>query len=579
MKRNNSKILSVIIVALINLVLLLFMKFNTSDTSYLVLFAAIAVDVITIIYNLINSISDINKVPFIENSYMVAEPFGRKYIVEEIVKRIVNDPDKHVIYINCSSINKTELENLKLTIYTQLGKIEHPNLSIRKTISFDCFDLNELNRQIFNGKKKTFKNKIVANVYIYDYLTTSAYYIENIDKRYANKQKEDAKALTTSYFIFFTDLKHEDEITLELDNNAIQDMITVARANNEESEIFNLKEGSINSVLPFQEVLQNKTYFNIVKNNNSYIIPLYFMHTGEYEKALNILLNDYELNYQDEYLSYLLADCLHYLNMYDFASSVIDMCTQSTSKLSLEFELLKIHVLKHQGEFVQAIEEGRRYNKNKSEIDDKLLSIYYLNYLQNCTGDMTKDSDYIQFKSLLEQPIKSQRKQIYKAVLYAHTNIHKALTTIDNCIFYFEKTNDRYRYNAYYIKAEILRIMNSFDEAYQYYLKASGMEDGHNDLNLLEQTYFSTKALEKLGFVKGDLSTRIVNYKNLFYKNNYRKLKDDTIVYIKNKLKISQPSIIMEGNKIRFYDYLNGVLYGPDNQLQKELETKIFIIL
>lgn len=116
---------------------------------------------------------------------------------------------------------------------------------------------------------------------------------------------------------------------------------------------------------------------------------------------------------------------------------------------------------------------------------------------------------------------------MYYAAFLVKSNLLQAQNLIEDVVEKMCQDNDRLRYNAYYVKAEILRFSSCYNEAYAMYLLASGITENHADLNLLDQAYFSCKAMERLGLVKGLNSLQIKSFKETHFADGKRKVITD----------------------------------------------------
>ena len=243
---------------------------------------------------------------------------------------------------------------------------------------------------------------------------------------------------------------------------------------------------------------------------------------------------------------------------------------------------LEMHLEKHLGNF-------SNYSATTDYSNLKLLSIAMIDLIDKSINNVVaKKINFVTANNpnldINKYEIKSteiSNYNMYRAVFLASDNkLNEALELINNCIAKFESENDHYYYNAYYIKAEILRIMNDFSEAYKFYLKSSGILDDHVDINLLDQNYFSTKSLELLGYVHGDASDRIIAYKESHYdKLNHKK-------YISNiKIPEMYDECLKEKINLRFNQKILNIINETSlndkdwSKLKTILLNNIFIIL
>ena len=273
---------------------------------------------------------------------------------------------------------------------------------------------------------------------------------------------------------------------------------------------------------------------------------------------------------------YLLADCLHLLGEYQSSLKILESLIDFADYISFKkgelenIEKLKIHVKKHLGKFSDALYDANLYfpKCNDDEWSYKLLSIKMLDRLycnlKSIKTENDKKIDYsdLDFCSANENLTKYK---MYKSLIICQKDKENAIKLIDEVINVFENENDRYKYNAYYIKAEILRTMENYEEAYQFYIKSSGILDNHVDINLLDQNYFSTKILETLGLVKGNISSNILECKKRNYnKGNHRK-----------GFKFEEKKPI----KLEFNQTILNLLKTDQSKMKRILNNNLFIIL
>lgn len=491
-------------------------------------------------------------------------------IVENLVSKIKNG--ERVIYQDCSKLNETNICNLKLKIYQYFSCTKIKHLHIGNVHYIDKYDIDKFNEQIF-------ENHIFSdNIFIFDCLTTNEYFINILKKHFPNFDYKITNNYLKNFFnfikyrifgkpgrkikstviIYLSNQKEEpkcDETSSQKSNdpdnkNTVLDIIyieSVIKAIQKrikeliEKQLMNKDEG-IHNVTTLYELLANdrdlceklkscKNDTDVYSYELDKIIIRYYLKVGKYDKALNNIIKVISRNKQnvinDYDFIYILADAFHLSNRYSLALKLIKKYDSYSMDegLKRKYNKLELHILKHQGKFDKSIEIGESLKTKFSDYDlySKLLSIYMLRTI-NDKLDKPIDAilkDKIDFSELIKDFTPESldvipRYNMYKAIIVACKDINQSMRLIDDCIEFFEKTNHRYIYNAYYVKAELLRYMNCFKEAYQYYLKSSGIYDNHYDKNLLDQNYFSTKCLEKIGLVNGNLSERIKEYK----KNN-----------------------------------------------------------
>lgn len=343
------------------------------------------------------------------------------------------------------------------------------------------------------------------------------------------------------------------------------------------------------------------------------------------------------------YIDYLFADTLHLLNIYQIG---ITFCVWLLNRIErdrenscdeLKIEVIKkyAHILKHVGYFTCSDTSGtpsadidannvldRISEKLDTEdipllkkcrsLDDKFIAqssvvdnkIYvskkkaintYFSFLTaalcSCPsrlkstiriydrGQFIKHiSDSAQLFSRSDTP----DDIMYYSAFLSYKNPSQAMRHIDEVVDYFEKTNHRRKYNAYYIKAEIMRMLGDYDGAYRFYIKSSGMTEGHADVNLLDQNYFSLRALEKLNLVNGMASFQVKSYRDsLFDGDGMRKDYDECISLIAKIFK-SVEGAGKARPELRFNKTLTEFIDDADlrpDDLKKLLAENIFIIL
>lgn len=447
---------------------------------------------------------------------------------DEIVEELVNEIEygKKVIYLNCEGLNRPNIYNLKLKIHQYFSCNKFDDIKIGNVRYLDKFDIDEFNVQIFENHKKK------KNIYIFDYLTTNEYFINMAATRIQNSKDKKVKSTVIIYLANHSIKSIETSSKEKCDSSYIEGVIRdIKKQNKEKYNVTTLYELIANDEELYEKVRACKNEIDVYNYELDKIIIRYYLIVGKYDKALDYIIMVISANKQDvtsDYdFIYILADAFHLTNRYSLALELIDNYYSNAMEedLKKKYLKLKLHILKHQGKFDNSIKIGTSI-KNSLSDDDlncKLLSIRMLRTIYNNLNKTTKTilKDKSDFSKLIVSFTPNSfdvlpRYNMYKAIIIAFKDIDQSMRLIDDCIEFFEKTNHRYIYNAYYVKAELLRYMNRFMEAYQYYLKSSGIYDNHYDKNLLDQNYFSTRCLEKLGLVNGNLSERIMEYK----KNN-----------------------------------------------------------
>lgn len=448
----------------------------------------------------------------------------------EIVGELVNEIEdgKRVIYLDCEGLSLPDLYNLKLKIYQYFSCNETGDIKIGNVRYLDKFDIDTFNVQIF-------ENHITKkNIYIFDYLTTNEYFINMIQNRIQNSKNYKIKSTVIIYLANHSIKSIETSSKEKYDSDYIESVIM---------EIKKQSKEKYNVITLYKLIIEDEKLCKITNsyrlNNVGYyyeldkIVIRYYLVVGKYDKALEKIISVIKANEQKNSVNvftdydfiYILADTFHLTNRYSLALDLIEKYYSDAmdEDFKKKYLKLKLHILKHQGKFDDSIHLGDDLKKrflNDDDLNCKLLSIYMLQIISKRLDKPTET--ILEDKSDLLGLIKTftpnridvmPRYNMYKSIIIAFKDINQSMRLIDDCIEFFEKTNNRYIYNAYYVKAELLRYINRFTEAYQYYLKSSGIYDNHYDKNLLDQNYFSTRCLEKLGLVNGNLSERIWEYK------------------------------------------------------------------
>lgn len=265
----------------------------------------------------------------------------------------------------------------------------------------------------------------------------------------------------------------------------------------------------INNVLSIKDVCEMDEI--IIQKNACYFLPLYFDYIGDYMTSYDIICKMFNESLKDQFFMYIVANNLHLRCKYNEAIAILSIIiNDSSSVIYKKAKTLLGHCYKHLGLFDNSLDV---FYSDTNYDCARLISIYYLIYLTFLLKE--KRSDY----SLLEKALAlyndidepSSRNRIYLAAIEATLNkkIDYAENIIDRCISEFLITDDRYIYNAYFIKAEILRLKFKYNEAYDYYLLSSGINNNHKDINLYIENYFFIKYLELMNFVNKNASKKI----------------------------------------------------------------------
>ena len=465
------------------------------------------------------------------NNYF--ESFDRTPVVIKIgeeARLFKKDSEKiKVLILNCQNINAIEIKNIKYQLYNGLSssnkdrnfkKYQRIIGDIKIPQNFDiesfCSYINSLHK--YNPIYNNYVNLLILDDQSFDLSDLFRVNQQKINKKvlvvhltnnlhYQNKMNN---------IINLNELKHSNlNYTFKKDSpinyyNKFIDLIET-----------NIENDPLNAYALKKVIDSNKIFLDM---NENFIIPLYYNKIGNYEKALQYMLANINSKFDEttDVYKYILADTFHLNGEYIIAASIL----KNISNKSAFVTKLEMHLEKHLGNF-------SNYSATTDYSNLKLLSIAMIDLIDKSINNVvakkinfvTANNPNLDINKYEIKTTEISNYNMYRAVFLASDNkLNEALELINNCIAKFESENDHYYYNAYYIKAEILRIMNDFSEAYKFYLKSSGILDDHVDINLLDQNYFSTKSLELLGYVHGDASDRIIAYKENHYdKLNHKK--------------------------------------------------------
>lgn len=609
------------------------------SVSIAIIIITIFLEIVSIGYFIVQDIIDNEKKLAKHGSLSLFDTVDRKKIVEEVATRILNSTKdrKHVIYINCKDLPDVEIENIKQRLYNDLTLSKDKiikDLKINNVFMPTSLDMETFYELIFfNRPTNKYCQKI--NVYIYDKHTANYYFIRQIEKKFREFYNSDNIILSdslnerkkrwakNSFIVYLCDDENTDGIKTSINENDIRDLAG-SKTNSRSEEVMVSDVGmknakNINKVLVIDEILNDDFNKKIINNDIDMIYALYNLKTGKYSEALDILAkkNAYVGKNIDLYKCYVIADTLHLLNCYVNASTFCEFilgCIKDSENGSdieiqphdmqiLKEKTLKLnaHIMKHIGYFDYDDAPGNEVlqtssnqflgmlinqdeNENCNFVIEKKNINGYFKRLQRALNDpdkgISQDTEYLKTLIKVFDSNKNSDSRMYYAAFSAYNNLIEANKCIDDIIEFYEKTDNRRRFNAYYIKAEILRNMQKHSEAYDFYMKSSGIEDGHIDVNLLDQNYFSLKAMEKLGLIRGTGSLCVKNYKARIFTREGFRLDESNVEH-----KFSQYPIVKKDEKSCVHAFNYSLLSYIDDetlseeQLRRLLTENIFIIL
>lgn len=306
-------------------------------------------------------------------------------------------------------------------------------------------------------------------------------------------------------------MKGKKEISVEIENEELEKLLNIKF----EHELTNMPK--ISNPLIIKSILNSADYQIIIKGCHCCFFVIYLNRIGKYKDAYDLINRFINEGNKKPELFLCMADTLHLMNYYQTALELLNLVIhdQNAPHLFTQSLFLQAHIYKHLGKFELAISKIKsiKAKEHKTNVLKKLVSLYYLQYLDCKLKNSIESAEGFyklaeETNNLIAEEADAHSK-IYEAALLARNNPLDALSLIEACIEHFEAENDRLIFNAYYVKAEILRVMNRYDEAYKYYGLSSGIYCNHSDINLIDQNYFSAKYLEKRKFVRGLLSKQL----------------------------------------------------------------------
>lgn len=529
MERNNLKLILYFILLLVvvacNIVLKVDDGFdNPTETALTIM--TILIEILSLGYFIIQDIFNTYRTIQRYGSLKLFNVIDRESLYNKVINELTNAPEKHVIYVNCAGLNKLDVENIKQKLYEGLtdyrknnsftkNELKIGNIYVPATLETEYFNETVFYNTTFDHKK---------TIYIFDMNSANYYFIKMIEKALNNHHQKNKKFYQhNTYIIYMTDFTNEAGIDTNLSKKDINDILGMEAKETIDSI------NDIKNVFTIEALSENELYRELLIKDRNIITVLYKLKIGQYMEALKILIEQ-RFNIPQKRYFFLLADCLHLLNLYEQAYIILNYAQITHSAdplLNQKATLLRSHILKHMGLFnkedcrMDQEEDSSSILSNQDTWDKIAVNRYFSNLLSKLKG--RKENYPLEYiiqgiengidfstQTKVEASIKNK---MYYAALTAHKRPDQSLKAANETIEYYEKTDNRLRFNAYYIKAEMLRIANRFEEASSYYIKSSGILDGHFDLNLLDQNYFSLRALELLGLINENASYQIKKYK------------------------------------------------------------------
>lgn len=563
-----------------------------------------------------------------------------------VFKSLTEDPSAHVIYVDCRGLNSNSIENVKQKLYEELTACKKSlkkfhiktRLNVRSVYVPAALDIESLYESVFYSTNR-FASGI--NVYIYDMNTANEFFVNRIAARLKKQidaaqsksgKPAAAKTIRRTYIVYLTNNCKNAAIGTGLHGQELRAMVRAKiGCDYDFGDEFTI---DIKNVLVINDILEDEFHRNSVLAYPPNLLVIYYLKTGEYIKALQILQSftttddrDAKARKQDtkacNYECYLWSDTLHLLNMYNAAYTMChgllaqleknEAWLEKSEVMLLEAKVLKLqaHIAKHLGAFSgdcayplnanwglvdsNALLEEMMKTDSASDVcaetKRKIAVNNYFACLKRQLDERTFMYNYVREKTpkikledlvALFENTENPDEKLYFAAFNARINPTQSLKVIDDIIEFYVKTENRRKFNAYYVKAEILRIMSKYQSAYEYYLMSSGILDGHQDVNLLDQNYFSLKALEMLGLANGIASRQVREYKARFYTEKGARVDEKVIAEAANERLPRDACTLDTESELEFNDALLRYI-DSDTLDKKSLENlllhNVFIIL
>lgn len=263
---------------------------------------------------------------------------------------------------------------------------------------------------------------------------------------------------------------------------------------------------------------------------------------GKYQIAMEEL-SDFENKYQNNFksnthLSYkynlILSNCEHMLNKYQTALdilSIIDFRIYKKYNINFEIELHKAHYYKHLWKSDEALEIlSDIKDRSFAALVDSLGILAAKYFIDDLSVPNSSDSSLVEFKNVFRKASNSslnhndydsyKLKRYEPVFLYYNDKPNKEdqlIQMIDKVIQIYEGENNRLRANAYFIKAEIFRIYQKYNQALTEYKRCM---DATFDDNIKLQTNLMIYYLIKIKNINLNFELMSDNEINNLSQNN-----------------------------------------------------------
>lgn len=396
---------------------------------------------------------------------------------QSIIKSILHDKDIRRLAVFCATINLCENSFNLLELSSIMG------------YNVSALDMDRLlSTGLFFYKNNTYTSsdyisQIIRSI---DYKTVSQI-IPNLIKYYSNK--DNAKA--TSILLLC-----QQQISIEEAEKIKLIISTYSLKQSVNNLTYLLKIGQVYKELNYLDFSLSEKHEELREEIiYQYINALIYI--GDYKSAKKIL----EDNVSPKLL-YTKADLAHLCNNYNDAIGLFTLIINNNYS---EFHMAKIklaHCYKHIGHFgeslamLESIEKGKdnpKHIKIRAKTDS--LSLYILQ--NDFSGLRNKIDEITSFQPELKDYQIATLKR-YRAVQLAYDNQYcKAISEINEAIEICNKSDSRLRYNCYYVRGEINRYFNNYNEALKDFLQCYRTSFWNEDYNLRSMAVLSIELLEK----------------------------------------------------------------------------------
>lgn len=246
-------------------------------------------------------------------------------------------------------------------------------------------------------------------------------------------------------------------------------------------------------------------FYNLINDMHYYEAMEYYKNniSEKFENSLGKLKATYEY-----------ANILHFMGKYSDSIEELEMLIARLPKEFKDDELkefiilkdsirLLAHIYKHIGDFNYAyklLTDKQNLFSNELSYNKSFFSILIFCYNQSF---LDKNYKRIIYLDVLEEKLSAFKKQrnkkdeeyyfyeTYYPVFFCYKNefseesLHTALKSIDIAINYYEKKYRRFLTNCYFLKAEIYRHLEMWENAKENYLKCFEIYENNNDKDIL----------------------------------------------------------------------------------------------